>query len=144
MENWPHAQFDHLTSERVDLCIPKYARRLARVALIPPVELFETASDAGVTRAHGSKRIQIRQGIALECETRAGEKQIPLLREVGIVSVPLDARALGNLRNRRTRRPKSGVQIEGRFDDPQPRLCLLFRSPSHTVVALFRCTNVCT
>ena len=97
---------------------------------------------ASLGRATFSDGPEVRavDGAARQCAEQALEER-PLIREVRVHGVSLNA---GPLRDRHDRRPRGAdgrVQVDGRFDDPLPRLRLTLGAPLELVLPT-HCTIV--
>jgi hypothetical protein len=92
-------------------------------------------------------RLDVGQRVALERQAGTGQKEAALVREVRVIGMALDPRALRDLRHRRPRRPQCGVQVDRRLDDPASRLVLPIGALAEAIGAaggtLFHCTRLC-
>jgi len=116
-ESRAHSRLSSLSGQLVELGIAQHTRSELLVALIPGVELFQAPANPFPACCETCPPLDVRQWVSLERKARARVHEAPLIGEMSIECVPLDPRALGDLRDGRSRRPQGAMQLKGGLGD---------------------------
>ena len=99
------------------LGVAQHAGGQLRVAPVPVVERAQAGAQAFAPVRDRPPGLRVRQRVALRHQARAGEEEAPLVGEVGVQGVPLNAGPLGHHAEAGERRPDAAVQLDGGLHD---------------------------
>src|SRR5439155_8223105 len=127
------SKLEHLARQRMGLGVAEHAREHVLNLLEPVVQDVEPVPQALVSVSDRMPRRRVGRPVDLHVETRAGEAELTLVREMPVERVALDAGETSDVAQRRPAWPFRPVQLDRRLDDA-PSCLLLLLGPALQLV----------